>query len=97
MTAQSVSPGNKCLLYSEPNARFGDITFTQVGGIWWGYFFAEPTQTPLPSTIKRFALTGGEARVLATLDDFDVRNTRRNLNIFQCSKRFAAFRPIRLI
>jgi hypothetical protein len=78
-TAQSASPGQEFLLYSEPNARFGDITFAQVDGVWWGYFFAEPVTTSLPITIKRVPLTGGEATVLAELDNVDVTNNRRNL------------------
>ncbi len=39
-TAQSSSPGQEIRLYRERGARFGDIAYAQVDGIWWGYFFA---------------------------------------------------------
>ena len=75
--AQSAVPGQEILLYSELGARFGDIVFAQVGGVWFGYFFA--TQGGAAITIKRIPLTGGAATVLATLTNIDVFNNHRNL------------------
>jgi hypothetical protein len=75
--AQSAVPGQEILLYSELGARFGDIVFAQVGGAFFGYFFA--TQGGATVTIKRIPLTGGAATVLATLTNIDVFNNRRNL------------------
>ena len=38
--AQSSVPGQEALLHAELGARFGDIVFAQVGGAFFGYFFA---------------------------------------------------------
>ena len=82
-TAQSSSPGQEFLLYSEEGARFGDIVFAQVDGIFWGYFFAAKEPGGVPITIKRIPLTGGAATVLTSLEAFgnnvDISNTHRNL------------------
>lgn len=77
--AQSALPGQEILLYAELGARFGDIVFAQVGGGFFGYFFAiRPGSANV--TIMRIPLTGGPATVLTTLgDDIDVFNNRRNL------------------
>ena len=75
--AQSALPGQEILLYSEPGARFGDIVFAQVDGVFWGYFFS--TNGGAAATIKRVPLTGGAATVLTTVTDVDVANSHRNL------------------
>ena len=75
--AQSALPGQEILLYSEPGARFGDIVFAQVDGVFWGYFFS--TNGGATATIKRVSLTGGASTVLTTLTDVDVANSHRNL------------------
>jgi hypothetical protein len=75
--AQSALPGQEILLYSEPGARFGDIVFAQVDGVFWGYFFSQGGGATV--TIKRVSLTGGPATVLATVTDVDVANSHRNL------------------
>jgi hypothetical protein len=74
--AQSAIPGQELLLYSEPDARFGDIVYAQVGGVWWGYFFATKSGV---DTIKRVPLTGGAATTLTTVTNVDIGNSRRNL------------------
>jgi hypothetical protein len=75
-TAQSSSPGQEFLLYSEPGTRFGDIVFAQVDGIFFGYFFASKGAE---ITIKRVPLTGGTAITLTTMNNVDVFNSHRNL------------------
>jgi hypothetical protein len=76
--AQDAVPGQEILLYAELGGRFGDIVFAQVGGAFFGYFFA--TQgNGAAVTIKRIPLTGGAATVLATMTNIDVFNNRRNL------------------
>jgi hypothetical protein len=75
-TAQGASSGQEMLLYSEPGARFGDIVFAQVDGVWWGYFWA---QTAVGGAIKRVPLTGGTATTLTTATNIDVVNSHRNL------------------
>jgi trypsin-like peptidase len=75
-TAQGSSPGQEFLLYSEQGARFGDIVFAQVDGIWWGYFFATKAGVV---TIKRVPLTGGAATDMKTIENVDVANSHRNL------------------
>jgi hypothetical protein len=75
--AQSALPGQEILLYSEPGARFGDIVFAQVDGVFWGYFFSH--NGGATATIKRVSLTGGAATVLTTVTDVDVANSHRNL------------------
>lgn len=77
-TAQTASPGQESVLYSEPGARFGDIVFAQVDGVFFGYFLAT-TNTGPSITIKRVPLTGGPATVLATITNVDVFNSHRNL------------------
>jgi hypothetical protein len=74
--SQSAGPGQEILLYSEPDARFGDIVYAQVGGVWWGYFFATKSGV---ITIKRVPLTGGAATTLTTVTNVDVANSHRNL------------------
>ena len=63
--SQGGLPGQEILLYSEPGCIFGDITFAQVDGVWWGYFFS--TSPGGTAAIKRVSLTGGPAAVLATV------------------------------
>lgn len=75
--AQSALPGQEILLYSEPGARFGDIVYAEVDGIFWGYFFSD--NGGAAATIKRVPLTGGAATVLTTVTDVDVANSHRNL------------------
>jgi len=76
--AQSALPGQEMLLHAELGARFGDIVFAQVGGAFFGYFFATEGLGSTV-TIKRIPLTGGPAKVLATMTDIDVFNNHRNL------------------
>ena len=75
-TAQGASPGQESVLYWEAGARFGDITFAQVGGNFFGYFFATKAGV---ITIKRVSLAGGDAIVLATITNVDVANSHHNL------------------
>jgi hypothetical protein len=80
-TAQSSSPGYEFVLWSEPYARFGDIVFAQVDGIWWGYFFKLATITGLIS-IRRIPLTGGEEAIDINpepIENVDVINCHHNL------------------
>lgn len=77
--AQSSSPGQEFLLWSEPDARFGDIVYAQVDGIWWGYFFATKTGR---TSIRRVPLTGGEKAIDINpepIENVDVTNSHRNL------------------
>jgi hypothetical protein len=74
--AQSSSPGQEILLYSESGARFGDIVYALVGGVWFGFFFAEQAGI---ITIKRVPLTGGAATTLTTVTNVDIANSHRNL------------------
>jgi hypothetical protein len=74
--AQSAIPGQEILLYSEADARFGDIVFAEVDGAFFGYFFAEKGGV---ITIRRVPLTGGAATVVATVTNVDVANSHRNL------------------
>jgi hypothetical protein len=75
-TGQNSSPGQEGILYWEPGAIFGDITFAQVGGVFFGYFFAKKGGV---ITIKRVPLAGGDATILATVTNVDVANSHRNL------------------
>jgi hypothetical protein len=77
-TAQGSSAGQEIILYSEAGARFGDLVYAQVDGIWWGYFHATKAGDA-ESTIKRIPLTGGAAIVLAMVKNVDVENSHRNL------------------
>ncbi len=74
--AQSEGPDQERILYWEPGALFGDITFAQVNGAFFGYFFA---QNQGRITIRRVPLTGGTATTLATVTDIDIVNTHQNL------------------
>ena len=77
--SQSAIPGQEILLWSEPEATFGDITFAQVDGVWWGYFFKTPTTSTFAS-IRRVPLTGGAASdVNPQVENVDVVNSHRNL------------------
>ena len=75
-TSQTSLPGQETVLYWEPGARFGDIVFAQVGGAFFGYFFASNASG---LTIKRVSLSGGPATVLATITNVDIDNSHRNL------------------
>jgi hypothetical protein len=74
--AQGEGPDQERILYWEPGAIFGDITFAQVNGAFFGYFFA---QRQGQITIRRIPLTGGTATTLATVTDIDIVNTHQNL------------------
>ena len=75
-TAQSSSPGQEILLYSEAGAVFGDLVYANVGGSWWGYLFCQNAGLV---AIKRVPLTGGAATTLAVVKNVDVLNSHRNL------------------
>jgi hypothetical protein len=75
--SQNAVPGQEILLYSEPGPQFGDIVFAEVGGAFFGYFFAQKDDGTI--AIKRVPLTGGAATVLATVPDIDIANSHRNL------------------
>ena len=82
-TAQSAVSGQEASLYSEWSAWFGDIVFANVGGTFYGYFFAT-TAVGQDLSIKRVPLTGLPAGVPATpvgdpLEFFDIQRTHRNL------------------
>src|SRR5258705_9728153 len=62
-TAQSAVPGQEIQLYTEHVALFGDIVFAQVGGAFFGYFFAT-ARIGEPVVIKRVPLTGGPATIV---------------------------------
>jgi hypothetical protein len=74
--AQTAVPGQEILLYSEPGQVFGDIVYAEVDGAFWGYFFSSDGAM---SSIKRVALTGGAATVLATINNVDIENSHQNL------------------
>ena len=40
-TSQTSVPGQEGVLYWEQGAKFGDIVFAQVNGVFFGYFFAQ--------------------------------------------------------
>jgi hypothetical protein len=73
--AQSAVPGDEILLYSEPNAVFGEVVFAQVDGNFFGYFFSQGNGG---AKIKRVPLTGGAATELKNVD-VDVMTSHRNL------------------
>lgn len=75
-TSQTSVPGQETVLYWEAGARFGDIVFAQLGGSFFGYFFA---QNGGVITIKRVPLSGGNATTLATITNVDIANSHRNL------------------
>jgi hypothetical protein len=76
--SQDAVPGQEILLYSEPGSQFGDIVFAEVGGAFFGYFFAQQEDGSI--AIKRVSLSGGAATVLTTVgDDIDIANSHRNL------------------
>ena len=75
-TSQTSVPGQETILFWEAGARFGDIVFAQVGGNFFGYFFAQKAGV---ITIRRVSLTGGNATVLATITNVDIANSHRNL------------------
>lgn len=75
--AQGASPGQEILLHAQFGERFSDIVFAEVGGAFFGYFFA--TDGGATSTIKRIPLTGGPATTLAVLTNIDIINSHRNL------------------
>jgi hypothetical protein len=79
-TAQTSSPGQEIELYREPPGnRFGDIVFANVGGVFYGYFFAMNSSGQV--FIKRIPLTGSsEAKQLTPpLPNIDIVNSHHNL------------------
>jgi hypothetical protein len=82
-TAQSAVPGQEGQLYMENVALFSDIVFANVGGAFYGYFFATP-RLGEPVVIKRVPLTGGHATIVPAgpavhIGVIDIQNTHRNL------------------
>jgi hypothetical protein len=61
-------PGQEVALYTEQSSfgfSFGDLTYAQVGGVWYGFFAVNYNSTS--AAIKRVPLTGGAAVTLATV------------------------------
>jgi len=75
-TSQNSHPGQESVLFWEAGARFGDIVFAQIGGNFFGFFFARKNNV---ITIRRVPLTGGNATVIATVTDVDIDNSHGNL------------------
>lgn len=75
-TSQNSKPGQESVLFWEAGARFGDIVFAQIGGNFFGFFFAQKNNV---ITIRRVPLTGGNATVIATVTNVDIDNSHRNL------------------
>jgi len=76
---QTSTPGQEITLYHEPPAgQFGDIVFAQVGGVYYGYFFA---QTFGGAVIKRVLLTGSPTATVLTppINNIDIVNSHHNL------------------
>jgi len=79
-TSQNSTPGQESVLFWEAGARFGDIVFAQIGGNFFGFFFAEKNaEKNKVITIRRVSLTGGNATVIATVTDVDIENSHGNL------------------
>src|SRR4051794_25766624 len=79
-TAQTASPGQEAELYREPPGnRFGDIVFANVGGVFFGYFWA--VNSSGQSLIKRVPLTGSDVATVLTppINDIDIVNSHHNL------------------
>ena len=77
--AQTSIPGQEIELYHEPvGNRFGDIVFANVGGVYYGYFWA---QSGGNATIKRILLTGSQVATVLTppINDIDIVNSHHNL------------------
>jgi hypothetical protein len=64
---QSARPGQETRVYTEANARFGQMTIALVGDAWFAYFFVTRLG-PFPQTtaIKRVALSGGPVKTIRT-------------------------------
>lgn len=79
-TGQTSLPGQEIEIYREPPGnRFGDIVFANVGGVFFGYFFA--VNGSGPATIKRILLTGSLVATVLTppIWDIDIVNSHHNL------------------
>jgi glucuronoarabinoxylan endo-1,4-beta-xylanase len=79
-TGQDSYPGQEIALYQEPPGnRFGDIIYAEVGGVWYGYFWA--MNSAGQSVIKRILLTGSPtAKVLTPpITNVDIVNSHHNL------------------
>jgi len=76
---QTDNPGQERELYHEPlGSLFGDITFAEVGGAFFGYFFAKNGGD---ITIKRISLDGSQVATVLTppINDMDILITHHNL------------------
>jgi hypothetical protein len=83
-TAQTAAPGQEAFLCGEPGAFFSDIVFANVGGTFYGYFFATTAAVGERVWIKRVPLApviGGHTATSVgdDLGVFDIRDTHRNL------------------
>jgi hypothetical protein len=79
-TAQTGHPGQEAELYHEPPGnRFGDIVFANVGGQFYGYFWAADSSGH--SFIKRVPLSGSPVATVLTppINDIDIINSHHNL------------------
>lgn len=78
--AQTSGPGQEIELYREPPGNeFGDIVFAEVGGAFFGYFWAYDGAAD--SFIKRISLTGSSVATVLTppINGIDIVNSHRNL------------------
>ena len=79
-TSQTSIAGQEIELYHEPpGSRFGDIVFANVGGTFFGYFFADNGFGQ--ATIKRILLTGSQIAMVLTppINNIDIVNSHHNL------------------
>jgi hypothetical protein len=78
-TGQTSNPGQEIEIYREPPGnQFGDIVYAQVGGVYYGYFWA---MNGGQSRIKRILLTGSQvaAVLYPGTFDIDIVNSYHNL------------------
>jgi len=79
-TGQTSIPGQEIELYHEPPGnQFGDIVFADVGGVYYGYFFA--VNSLAQYTIKRILLTGSQVATVLTpaFNNIEIVNSHHNL------------------
>lgn len=78
-TGENSKSGDEAIMYWEPRARFGDISFAQIDGKVYGYFFSQRTIGNPDVSFRRISVADGAVSNLGTVPNIDVVNTHRNL------------------